>query len=433
MARRRPGTTARGGARPARRWRDARGRRGAGRRLARVLPARARRAGGDHGRRVRRVRDRREGRPRLPPGARAARHPRRRARDGRLLVGRPLRGAGPARRPRVVVAAQRSHGRQRLRAPDRRADRARRPQRHAGGAHRRPRRAARARGARRLPRRRRTPVSRRSAADRGHPARGLELHARRLRAHVGAVACAHRIQPARVPDPARARVRRGRRRGPRAIAHRLSIAELAIPYADTNPTVVFKNAFDIGEYGLAAYVNSLELGCDCLGEIRYLDAIVHDSQGRAQTIRNAICVHEEDTGILWKHFDWRSGATDVRRGAATRDLVDRDRGQLRVRVLLVSLAGRLDRLRVQAHRRPAHRRRGGGDESELGHTRRARRQRGVSPAFLLRAARSRHRRRAQRAPRGRLPARSTWAGKPTRPVVHACGRRRSRASWPPSG
>ena len=102
--------------------------------------------------------------------------------------------------------------------------------------------------------------------------------------------------------------------GPRPIAHRLSIAELAIPYADTNPTVVFKNAFDIGEYGIGPYANSLELGCDCLGEIRYLDAVVHDSRGRAQTIANAICVHEEDTGILWKHHDWRSGATDVRRG-----------------------------------------------------------------------------------------------------------------------
>ncbi len=101
--------------------------------------------------------------------------------------------------------------------------------------------------------------------------------------------------------------------GPRAIAHRLSIAELAIPYADTNPTVVFKNAFDIGEYGIGPYANSLALGCDCLGEIRYLDADVHDSHGRAQTIRNAICLHEEDTGILWKHHDWRSGATDVRR------------------------------------------------------------------------------------------------------------------------
>ena len=101
--------------------------------------------------------------------------------------------------------------------------------------------------------------------------------------------------------------------GPRPIAHRLSIAELAIPYADTNPTVVFKNAFDIGEYGLGPYANSLALGCDCLGEIRYLDAVVHASDGRAETIRNAICLHEEDTGILWKHHDWRSGATDVRR------------------------------------------------------------------------------------------------------------------------
>ena len=101
--------------------------------------------------------------------------------------------------------------------------------------------------------------------------------------------------------------------GARPIAHRLSIAELAIPYADTNPTVVFKNAFDIGEYGLGPYANALALGCDCLGEITYLDAIVHDSQGRPLTIANAICLHEEDTGILWKHHDWRSGATDVRR------------------------------------------------------------------------------------------------------------------------
>jgi primary-amine oxidase len=101
--------------------------------------------------------------------------------------------------------------------------------------------------------------------------------------------------------------------GPRPIAHRLSIAELAIPYADTNPTVVFKNAFDIGEYGLGPYANSLALGCDCLGEIRYLDAVVNDSRGRALTIANAICLHEEDAGILWKHHDWRSGATDVRR------------------------------------------------------------------------------------------------------------------------
>jgi primary-amine oxidase len=58
----------------------------------------------------------------------------------------------------------------------------------------------------------------------------------------------------------------------RPVCHRASIAELVIPYGDPNPTVAFKNAFDIGEYGLGPLVNALELGCDCLGEIRYLDA-----------------------------------------------------------------------------------------------------------------------------------------------------------------
>jgi primary-amine oxidase len=57
---------------------------------------------------------------------------------------------------------------------------------------------------------------------------------------------------------------------------------------------------------------SLALGCDCLGEITYLDAVVHDSRGEPRTIANAICIHEEDSGVLWKHVDERAGA-EVRR------------------------------------------------------------------------------------------------------------------------
>ena len=57
---------------------------------------------------------------------------------------------------------------------------------------------------------------------------------------------------------------------------------------------------------------SLELGCDCLGEITYLDAVVHDSPGEPRTIRNAICIHEEDDAVLWKHVDPVAGA-EVRR------------------------------------------------------------------------------------------------------------------------
>ena len=34
-----------------------------------------------------------------------------------------------------------------------------------------------------------------------------------------------------------------------------------------------KNAFDVGEYGMGMCANSLRLGCDCLGLIRYFDAV----------------------------------------------------------------------------------------------------------------------------------------------------------------
>ena len=104
----------------------------------------------------------------------------------------------------------------------------------------------------------------------------------------------------------------------RPICHRASIAELVIPYGDPNPTVHFKNVFDIGEYGVGPLVNPLELGCDCLGDIRYLDAACVDSRGEALTLPNAICIHEEDYGILWKHRDDTTGRTDV---AAPRRLV----------------------------------------------------------------------------------------------------------------
>lgn len=100
---------------------------------------------------------------------------------------------------------------------------------------------------------------------------------------------------------------------PRKIAHRMSIAELVIPYGDPSQGSYRKNAFDTGEFGLGNFTNSLTLGCDCLGEILYFDAAVTESDGTIREIKNAICMHEEDFGILWKHVDI-DGHTEVRRG-----------------------------------------------------------------------------------------------------------------------
>ncbi|HEY0387367.1 MAG TPA: primary-amine oxidase [Gaiellales bacterium] len=99
----------------------------------------------------------------------------------------------------------------------------------------------------------------------------------------------------------------------RPVCHRASIAELVIPYGDPNPTVHFKNVFDIGEYGVGPLVNALELGCDCLGDITYMDAGCINSAGEVVHLPNAICIHEEDYGILWKHTDDETGQVHVAR------------------------------------------------------------------------------------------------------------------------
>ena len=91
----------------------------------------------------------------------------------------------------------------------------------------------------------------------------------------------------------------------RSILYRASLSEMVVPYGDPAPQQARKNAFDAGEYGLGYCANSLELGCDCLGLIKYFDGHLCTSRGEPLTIKNAVCMHEEDFGILWKHTDRR--------------------------------------------------------------------------------------------------------------------------------
>ncbi|GAA0417898.1 primary-amine oxidase [Leifsonia naganoensis] len=99
----------------------------------------------------------------------------------------------------------------------------------------------------------------------------------------------------------------------RPVIYRASIAEMVVPYADPSPTRYWQNYFDTGEYLFGRFANSLTLGCDCLGEIRYFDAVMADEFGRPKTVANAICMHEEDYGTLWKHTDMFTSANEVRR------------------------------------------------------------------------------------------------------------------------
>lgn len=99
----------------------------------------------------------------------------------------------------------------------------------------------------------------------------------------------------------------------RRILHRASACEMAVPYGDPDPNHSWKNAFDIGEYHVGRMANELTEGCDCLGVMKYFDVEMNTMDGESDTLESAICMHEEDDGILWKHTDERKPHTEVRR------------------------------------------------------------------------------------------------------------------------
>lgn len=102
----------------------------------------------------------------------------------------------------------------------------------------------------------------------------------------------------------------------RPIFHRMSLAEMIVPYGNPDHPHQRKHALDIGEYGAGNCTNPLTLGCDCKGVIHYLDAHFVDKHGEPLTVKNAVCIHEEDDGLLFKHSDFRDDfqTTVVTRG-----------------------------------------------------------------------------------------------------------------------
>ena len=106
-------------------------------------------------------------------------------------------------------------------------------------------------------------------------------------------------------DPATGRIR--------PICYRASLSEMVVPYADPGPLYYWRHVFDAGEAALGRNTASLTLGCDCVGEVHYLDAPMIGFDGQPTTIANAVCIHEEDDGVLWRHADWRSELVHVRR------------------------------------------------------------------------------------------------------------------------
>jgi len=99
----------------------------------------------------------------------------------------------------------------------------------------------------------------------------------------------------------------------RSLFYRLSLSEMFVPYGDGRMPYNRKAAFDLGNDGAGVNSNNLRLGCDCLGHIKYFDGWHTTSDGLPVKLPNAVCCHEVDDGILWKHTNFRTGNAVVTR------------------------------------------------------------------------------------------------------------------------
>jgi primary-amine oxidase len=97
----------------------------------------------------------------------------------------------------------------------------------------------------------------------------------------------------------------------RNVFYRLALSEMTVPYGDPRRPFHRKQAFDVGDVGLGITCNQLNLGCDCLGHIKYLSGYRSDSKGNPIHMPNVICLHEEDNGILHKHTNYRNNQATV--------------------------------------------------------------------------------------------------------------------------
>jgi len=97
----------------------------------------------------------------------------------------------------------------------------------------------------------------------------------------------------------------------RPLFYRVSFGDMCIPYADPRSPMCKKQAFDLGDSGAGMMANDLKLGCDCLGSILYKDGLITDQEGKPLLKKNAMCIHEQDYGIGWKHTSYRTGGAAV--------------------------------------------------------------------------------------------------------------------------
>jgi primary-amine oxidase len=100
----------------------------------------------------------------------------------------------------------------------------------------------------------------------------------------------------------------------RSIINRMSLSEIYVPYAIPDANWSWRSAFDIGEYNLGEYGDSLEKNVDVPDNAVFFDSVTGDtgSSGGSFEIPHAIAMYERDGGSLWDRLDPTTLQRDAR-------------------------------------------------------------------------------------------------------------------------
>ena len=111
----------------------------------------------------------------------------------------------------------------------------------------------------------------------------------------------------------------------RPIAYRMSLSEIYVPYGVADVNWSWRTAFDVGEYNLGVYAQTLEPDRDVPAHAHFFDAVFGSDTGPAEDnptgtieLPATIGMFERDNGILWTRTDPSNAERDTR---ARRELV----------------------------------------------------------------------------------------------------------------
>lgn len=99
----------------------------------------------------------------------------------------------------------------------------------------------------------------------------------------------------------------------RSIAYKMSLSEMLVPYSAAPRNWSFRNAFDVGEYGIGRTAHALDPLIDVPANAKFFDANFANESGEPVTIKRAVAIYEREPGLMWKHNDVYVGRSQGRR------------------------------------------------------------------------------------------------------------------------